>query len=129
MAPKTGNRKSNSKDPADWQKFEFVEIPLNEEEKADFKTKYAKDANFTLGLLHETLTNGYKLSTSWDEGNSCVIASLTCKAPLDVNFNFVLTARAGDVWESVALVLYKHHVLADDNDWGAETRTTSRQWG
>lgn len=129
MPQKSGNRKSNSKNPADWQKFDFVEIRLTDADKADFKAKYAKDAQLFFGELDGLSKNGYKVSLSYDTSNNCVIASLTCREASDPNFNFVLTARAGDTWEALALVLYKHLFMCDDGDWGADEHGSSSQWG
>lgn len=127
--PKRGNPKSQSKDSKDWQSYDFVEIPLTEEQKADFKAMYAKDANALLGYIPELVGDGYKLSSTWDEPNKCFIVSLTCKDPLSTNFGYVMTSRAGDLWEAMSLALYKHRFACDDEDWGAETRTNGRSWG
>lgn len=129
MPSKGGNRKSNSKNSQDWQKFDFVEVRLEETQKSEFKANYAKDANMYLGLVSETLSTGYKLSVSYSEENKTFLASLTCKEPLDANFNYVMTSRSGDAWEAIALAMYKHHFVCDDNDWGAETRMDDRNWG
>jgi hypothetical protein len=129
MPRKTGNSKSNSKQPADWQKFDFVEIRLTEEDKADFKAKYQKDAQIFFSETDTLLKSGYKFSVSYDTGNNAVIASLTCKEALDPNFNYVMTARAGEYWEALALVMYKHMFMCDDGDWAAETRANDSQWG
>lgn len=129
MPPKGGNRKSNSRNTQDWQKFDFVEVRLTEEQKAEFKAKYAKDANQYLGLVSETLSGGYKLSLTYDEANKVYLASLTCREALDPNFNYVMTSRSSDAWEAMALAMYKHHFVCDDGDWGAETRQDDRNWG
>lgn len=129
MPANKGNRKSNSKDPQDWQKYDFVEVTLSEEEKVAFKAHYAKDPQSLLGLVEETARGGYKLSLTYDQANECMIATLTCKEPSAVNFGYVMTSRAGDTWESIALAMYKHHYACDDEDWGAETRTNGRSWG
>lgn len=124
-----GNRKSNSKNPSDWQRFDFVEIRVGEQEKKDFHAKLTKDPNHFLGEVDNLTKNGYKVSLSYDTNNSCIIASLTCKEPNDPNFNNVLTARASEVWEALSLVMYKHMYMCDDGDWGGDTVQDGRQWG
>lgn len=124
-----GNRKSQSKNPNDWQKFEFVEIRLAETEKADFKAKYLKDPNHFLSELDGLAKNGYKLSLSYDANGNSIIASLTCREPGDPNFNYVLTARSSDTWEALCLVLYKHMYMCDDGDWQGDTREGGTSWG
>jgi len=125
----TGNSRSNSKNQQDWQKFDFVEIRLDEKEKAAFKKMYADKAQELLGVVPELLSSGYKLSLTWDENNKTYIASITCKAPLDPNFNYIMTSRAGDPWEAVALGIYKHQFMCDDGDWGGDTKQNSQTWG
>lgn len=129
MAPKTGNRKSNSKDSADWQKYEFVNLNLTEAEKEDFKKQYATESDKFLRGIDELLQAGYKLSVTWDKDNKCAIASLTCREPQDPNFNYVLTARSGDMWEAQSLVMYKHLYVCDDGDWGGDTQQDRNSWG
>lgn len=129
MPPKSGNRKSQSRNSQDWQKFDFVEIRLDDHQKADFKAKYAKDANQFLGLLTETLSGDYKLSITYSEENKVFLASLTCRNAVDANYNYVMTSRAGDPWEAIALAMFKHHFVCDDNDWGGDTRLDDRNWG
>lgn len=129
MPPNKGNRKSNSKNSQDWQKFEFVEIRLTDTQKDEFKAKYAKDTNQFLGLLTETLSGDYKLSITYSEENKVFLASLTCRQPSNPNFNYVMTSRASDPWEAMALAMYKHHFACDDNDWGGDTRMDDRNWG
>ncbi len=127
--PASGNSKSNSKNSADWQKFDFVEIRLDDKEKADFKKRYAADGQAILAPLDGLLHEGYKLSISYDDNNKCLIASLTCKYSLSPNFNYVMTSRASDMWEAMALAAYKHFSCCDNGDWGAETRINSNTWG
>lgn len=129
MKSSKGNSKSSSKNPADWNKFDFVEIRLDDKQKAEFKSKYSKDGQSLLALLDETVKNGYKLSIGYDTNNNCVIASLTCREPNDTNFNYVMTSRAADCWEATALAMYKHHFVVDDNDWGGDTRESRDTWG
>lgn len=129
MPKSRGNSKSQSRNSNDWGKFDFVEINLSEEDKADFKKLYAEHPSNLLNSLDEMTKNGYKVSLTYDTSNNCVIASLTCKEPLDANFNYILSARSSDTYEALALVLYKHYYLSDDGDWGAETRTNARSWG
>lgn len=126
---KQPNRKANSRNPADWQKFEFVEIQVGKDEQAEFKARYAKEPAHFLDELSGLVRSGYKFSATYDDTNNCVIASLSCREPSDPNFNYVLSARAGDIWEASALVMYKHLYLCDDGDWGGDTRTDARSWG
>jgi hypothetical protein len=128
--PKTnGNKRSNSQNSSEWGKFEFVAINLTEDEKKQFKKAYTDKPNDLLGQLDGLLKNGYKLSLSYDNQNNCVLASLTGKDPNSPNYNYVMTSRAGESWESMALALFKHYVVCDDEDWGGDTREDGRSWG
>lgn len=129
MPNKTGNKHSNSRDSSDWTKFEFVSVNLTEDEKKKFKSVYSESPQEFFNQLDGLLKNGYKVSLSYDKQNNCVLASMTGKDPLSPNFNYVLTSRAADAWESLALSLFKHFHVCDDEDWGGDTREDGRSWG
>jgi len=129
MPKSSGNRRSNSKNSADWQQYEFVALPLTEDEKKAFKHQYEQTPNLRLDKLDELLKNGYKVSLNYDTSNNCIQVALTCKEPNSPNFNYVMSSRSPDVWQAISLALYKHYDLCDDEDWGAETREDGRSFG
>lgn len=128
--PKTGgNKRSNDRNSQEWGKFEFVAVNLTEEEKKQFRLAYKDKPNDLLNPLDGFLKNGYKISLSYDQQNNCVLASMTGKDPASPNYNYVMTSRAADAWESLALALFKHYQVCDDEDWGGDTREDGRSWG
>lgn len=92
----------------------FISLPLSAESKNQFRGWYGEglDKEVDLGAI---LAGGYKLSASFYAGNGNFSASLTCVNPGDPNFGYALSAFGPDVSTALALVLYKHEVLASGN--------------
>lgn len=122
-----GNKKSNSKNPADWQKFEFARVTLDDKAKAAFKKAYAENAAEMLGELGSYAVAGYKFSLAWDDNGQCFIASMTCREPSDPNFNYVLSSRSSDAFEALALNIYKTRNYCADGVWTDGTEESN--WG
>lgn len=123
------NSKTTSKNPRDWQQYEFVDIRLSEGDKAKFLDWQSKQGDNVYAELDSLLRANYKLSSSYDEANKCNIVSLTCREIGDVNYGFVLSSRAATIWDALALTLYKHFEMCDDGDWAVDQRKSSNSWG
>lgn len=123
------NSKTSSKNPRDWQQYDFVNITLTESDKAKFAEWQGKQGSKVYDQLDGLIQSGYKLSSSYDEANKCNIVSLTCREIGDVNYGYVLSSRAGNIWDALALTLYKHYEMCDDGDWAVDQRKTSNSWG
>jgi hypothetical protein len=116
-AKKTGNSKSNSRNPKDWINYEFVQFTLNEAQKDQFREWYKEQGSSCFDDLKGLLASGYKVSLAGDDNNNCVIATLTCKEPTDPNYAYCLSSRATDAWEALAMCLFKTFELCEDADW------------
>ena len=112
-----GNAKSNSRNPSDWQNFEFVALTLDEAQKDQFREWYKEQGQRALDELPSMVTGGYKASVGWDEGSQCFIASLTCKEPTDPNYGYVLSSRSTDLWEAMALNVFKTVEICEEYEW------------
>lgn len=121
----TGNHKSNSKNPKDWQQYEFVNMSLNEAQKDQFHAWYKDAGSHAYDELDALLPAGYKVSLSHDENNSCVIATLTCKEPTDPNYGYCLTSRGPDMWTALALCVFKTTELCTDYEWPKDKRQSN----
>ena len=88
----------------------FVNVDLS---AADKEAIRAGDVGFddAWGFLMQRVLEGYKLSLSFDHGNSSWVASLTCKRSSDANVGLCLTARGGRVEGAVLALWYKDDVL------------------
>lgn len=124
---KAGNAKSNSTNPNDWQKFEFAKVNLDDKAKAEFRKKFQADAGSYIQGLAEYAQGGYKFSFSWDMNGKCFIASMTCKEPSDPNYNYVLTSRSPDLYEALALNVFKTREYCADEVW--TDGTEEGDWG
>lgn len=106
-----------------WQGF--VDIPLSEAQKADFKS-WNVEADDILAAVASVVTDGYKVTLSHDEKHGTYQASLTCLADGDPNRGFTMSGRAGDPLKALAVALYKHLEIAQGGVWANVASTTPR---
>lgn len=95
---------------------EFVDIPLTED---DFEQigKAFPDIETTDEAIADLLSQGYRVSLSYNSNNDAFIASVTCKNEDDENHGKTFNAFAGSWVEALQCALYKHYVKARKN-WG-----------
>jgi len=107
---------------------EFVDLNLTPDQRDRFGTWYA-DAQSEMGdYLLAVTTADYRIGLSYDAQNNTSIASLTGRKEASRNANRCLTARAPEPLEALALLLYKHFVVADQQEW-ASAGDNGRKWG
>lgn len=97
----------------------FVPLNLSESDRSDFEAWWADFPTAVRQGLDDALGAGLKFTVSFDGGNSCYIASLTGRPdPLGVRpFTCCLSARAGTFDEAIALLIYKHATLLQEDWW------------
>lgn len=111
--------------PPDAEWGGYINVRVDASERADFDGwQVAEQANISR-MLEDAAIEGLKLSVSYDAANSAYVASFTGAGCLADDARYVLSARSGDFWEAVALLLYKHHVLLR-GDWGAYMPSSQR---
>lgn len=88
-------------------------MPTNERAKV---AKFAQDSEKIWQLVEQLLNAGYKLSWSFDKSRGAYVASLTCKAQDDHNFNRTLSAWSSGWYDALGALLYKHYVYLSE-DW------------
>jgi len=93
----------------------FINCTMPTAEKTKV-TKFAADSAKIWDLVEQLLLAGYKLSWSYDKSRGAYIASLTCKAADDTNFNRTLSAWSSGWYDALAAVMYKHYVYLSE-DW------------
>ncbi len=104
-------RKSNSgsQSPSQAQpgKMQFVNYDLTREDKETLK-KASPTWEELSAAIDSLLSQGYKISLSYDDYSDCLQAFLIGASKECVNVGFILTARASTSYKVVASLLYKH---------------------
>lgn len=109
-----------------FEDFKFVQIRLYEADKDTFE-KWRVTAGQDVDILLARLAlDGYKMSVSWDDNNSCYIASHTCLNEKDENYCLILTSRSDDMFEAMALNAFKHFKMCHDCVW---PMSENASWG
>lgn len=110
-----------------WMNMVFIDAKLTVEQGEAFMAwRKAKPDNVE-PALEKLFSDGYRMSLSWDDQNSCFIASITIKSETHENRSKCLTARSDDLFEVMAMAAYKHVVLFEGGGWdGGKTRDA---WG
>lgn len=103
---------------AQWTRF--VEIPLAPYVKADVDERYVLWDDFASDVCN-LLSSGHRLAVSFNEGNRCFIASITCRVAGSPNEGCTFTAFAGDWYRAVAVALFKFYVVAP-GEWAAQAQ-------
>lgn len=110
-----------------WTKTEFVNINLSKSEKTQFKSWFSDNQAELPRLLAVFITQGYKVSLKWDEGNGCFIATVICEDTSMENGGKALSSRSDDWVEALALNLFKTDVISDKGIWSASG--AGNNWG
>lgn len=125
--PNAGRRYFTSSEAA-WGGY--VDLKLDADQHATFDDWFhATNAEWPV-LLTDALAEGLSLSVKWDAASQCFVASLAGAGVSNSNERYVLTARSTDMFEAMALSVYKHSILMR-GDWGDYKPRTGRlaQWG
>lgn len=93
----------------------FLNLRLSEQEIAMFRDWHATQGANLWVLFEDILSAGLKFSIAWDGENQCYISSFTGLLIPAMPSRFATSARALTWEESIALLLFKHDVLADRN--------------
>lgn len=107
--------KSNGSDGAR-PKFGFVNYDLTVQDK-EWLSSADVEAEFPAQLIDQLVLEGYKFSLSYDERNSCCIASLTDRQPGSAFDNQCLTGRGATPDDARVSLFYRHFHVAQ-GDWG-----------
>jgi len=105
----------------------YVDLRLDEDDKQQFAVwSEAEQQSFWLDFV-ELLGKGFKFGLSYDQSGDFYLTSFTAfgKELIGLQDRWCLTARAPDWETAVALLLFKHLVLAQEN-WGNFRPKTQR---
>lgn len=101
--------------PADAPWGGFLNARLDGEHKERFQDWFSSEGSRVWQALDDVLSEGVKVSLSFDAENSAYVAALTGRLCLSLKQRWVAQGRASTWEEAVAVVLYKHFVLAEGN--------------
>jgi len=105
----------------------FVNFKLGKEDKAAFEKYMSNPADKLLEDLVVFVSEGHKLSQSWDDKNKCFIASATCKDEGSINYDYCLTSRHSEWYPAVMMNVFKHNELAAGEPW--QQLSEEQDWG
>lgn len=91
----------------------FINIRLDDNQKAEFLAWYEKNYEVVFPNLIDLLGSGIKATFSFDAEHDCFICAIQGALVGEAgNDRFVSTSRASSLVEVVALTVWKHTVLA-----------------
>jgi len=110
----------------------FVSVKVEAPEREKFMLWWGENEGNVWHMLTDCLSAGLKLSVSWDGANQSTIATFTGRPSVSPEWPFrcSMSARAGELFEAVALLIYKEYIVTG-NDWTPWTPNGRRQevWG
>jgi len=112
-----GNPKPKRWLPDDAQWGGFINVSLNDEELAAFDAWYEAFSREAWDWMLDAVGEGLKLSLAYDGENQTWIATFTGKGMLTDGDRFSMSARDDNAPKAMALLTYKHVMLAE-GDWG-----------
>ena len=120
-----GNAASTSRTSSSLDKLEdlewggFINVRIDEDDKVQFEIWSEGNRSNLWVDFQEYLSRGFKFSLSYDPKGDFYLATFTAAGVklIGIDLRCCLTARA-PVWEvAIALLMFKHEVLAKGN-WG-----------
>jgi len=124
-----GRRKTQKDD--EWAGF--AQVNVGDIDKEKFEDWLSSIGDRWWPQLQDELAAGLKLTLVWDGQNDCFIASLTGRPDNDGQspWTACLSARSADMFQSLALLTYKHLELTggDWTEWLINGTKTKRSFG
>lgn len=107
--------------------FTFVSVSIQKSDRGEFQRWAIEQQDNLLDLLERAITDGIKISVSYDLLNDCITASATVVDANKADYNSCITSRSDNVGEALLLTAYKIFVLLEGVAW--RTQGTDRNWG
>jgi hypothetical protein len=116
------------KTTAEWNAT-FVRCELDKETKDKVKSWDPK-FEATLDAVDQMVTDGYKVSISYDKYHDCVGCFVTHPDPAHKNHGQCLTARGPNYLSALKVLVFKHFQILD-GEWGAvvDQNGSRDEWG
>ena len=90
----------------------FVDIRLDQTQKQKFLQWFSPDADH-VGWLQQFADDGYRVGVSWSGEHQSYTVSATCRDAASPNNGLCMTAFAGDLDKAIALLWFKHTLVAE----------------
>ncbi len=107
--------------------FTFAQIRLTEQQAEEFHAWITELKPDFFEHAREFALHGYKFSLTYDEANTCFIASYTQKASGHVHTGVTVSSRSDDWEEAFWLTVYKISVMFPEKPLPTEQRKNN--WG
>lgn len=126
-------KKTRTASPTSRAKVEFkgyVNYPVNKQVAEDFRMWFDQQSHILEMVMEFALKDQLKFSVGEDTYHEAYTASYMCQDRSNPACGCVLTAWSKDMYEAVALLVYKHYVLAG-RQWHfeAQGRSTDFEMG
>lgn len=109
-------RGKGGKEPeATTQWTRFIDIPMAGVTVDDINSEYGDGTSVGAGV-DGLVRAGYRIGISFNGQTQSYIVSLTCRDEHSPNAGCTVTSHAGDWWFALAVMCYKHYVVARE-DW------------
>lgn len=120
-------RKKAEKEPPPfkWLGYKNIHIPEIMRESAQAFCTDEKNVWFSFNQL---LIKGYTVKVYFDKKQESFKCTLTCQSHEEANFGYAMSSYAGDWYTSLAICIYKHYELADE-DWSSIESKASKSFG
>lgn len=107
----------------------FINIRLDDEQKQQFTEYYAAFSEEIPSALDDLLGKGMKFSVSYDHENQSYVASFTGRLVRSMDLRCSTSSRHSTFQEAVALLVWKHHAMADGDYGNFKTNGRRADWG
>jgi len=111
----------------------FAQVNIGDSEREQFDLWVSAIGTGWWAALQDELAAGLKLTLVWDGQNDCFIASLTGRPDNagESEWTACLSARSDDLFQSLALLVYKHLEVTggDWTDWLINGTRAKRSFG
>lgn len=106
----------------------FVSCELNDEERSYCK-QHVLNLSEVSSRLEDLLTEGFKLTLSWDDNSDCALATLIGTPKQATNRGLALSARGGSLEGSLTVLFYKHFEKLKEDWTNSPSQKRFDQWG
>lgn len=118
---------ARKKTPPAWGNITFVKYELSGEEKKQFVEWTRKTSNQVDDLVQTLLTDGNKLTFSFNAQTDSYIVSVTGRDEGSINFERCFTSHGKTYFIALTVALFKYHVVWERGTW--EDRDNDEDFG
>lgn len=105
--------KSSAAKPTELEWGGFINLRLTELQKNDFKIWFTDNNDTVSDRVESLLIDGFKLSIAFNADNDTFSASVIGCLLVSSQKRYAVSAYAPNWWQAIALVIYKHFVIAE----------------